>query len=328
MSDATPMANALNAIDVFLGVVLLLTAWVGYRRGFIAAALQLLGVLVSVLVALLGYRSVARVLEAHAPALGVWTWPLGFVATLLLAQLVTSALGAWLVRALPRRVHEHGLNRALGVLPGFLRGLILASLLSVVLLTLPLVDGLSRLTRESKLASGLSVPAAWLDCALTPIFDPAVQRTLQALTVPPESRASIDLRFTVPSPRVRPDLESDLLKLVNTERTAQGRRALQADAELTQVARAHGRDMLARGYFAHVTPDGEDLSNRLGSAQLRYLVAGENLALAPTVEIAHQNLMNSPGHRENLLRAQFGRLGIGVLDAGRHGLIVVENFRN
>jgi uncharacterized protein YkwD len=317
-----------NAVDVVLVFVLLLAIWTGYRRGFIAAGLQLLVVVASVFAALLGYRFVARLLETHAPVLGVFAWPLGFVASWCVAQLVLSALGAGLLRAVPRRVHAHVLNRSLGVLPGFIRGVINASLLSVILLTLPLFDGLSTLTRESKLANRVSVPANWLDCALTPIFDPAVRRTLQALTVPAESRTSLDLHFTVPSPRVRPDLESALLELVNAERTARGRAPLQADPELAQVARAHSRDMLARGYFAHVTPDGKDVSERLRGAQLRYLIVGENLALAPTVEVAHQNLMNSPGHRENLLREQFGRVGIGVLDAGRHGLMVTQDFRN
>jgi uncharacterized protein YkwD len=318
----------MNAVDAVLAVVLLLAMCAGYNRGFIAATLQLVVLFASVLLALLSYRFVARVLETQAPSLAVWTWPLSFVASWLVAQMVLAALSAGLVRAVPRRVHAHALNRWLGVLPGLVSGLLAASLLSVILLTVPLLDRVSTLTRESHLASRFSGAADWLDCQLTPIFEPAVQRTLQALTSPPESRTAIDLRFTVASPRVRPDLESELLELVNAERAAHGRRPLRADAELAQVARGHGRDMLARGYFAHVSPEGKDLADRMRSGKLRYLSAGENLALAPSVEVAHRNLMNSTGHRENLLSEQFGRVGIGVLDAGRHGLMITENFRN
>ena len=61
---------------------------------------------------------------------------------------------------------------------------------------------------------------------------------------------------------------------------------------------------------------------------MAYLSAGENLALAPTLHSAHTGLMHSPGHRANILRPQFGRLGIGILDAGRHGLMVTQEFRN
>ena len=64
------------------------------------------------------------------------------------------------------------------------------------------------------------------------------------------------------------------------------------------------------------------------TARLGYLSAGENLALAPTLAGAHQGLMLSPGHRANILRPQFGRLGIGILDGGAQGLMVTQNFRN
>jgi uncharacterized protein YkwD len=61
---------------------------------------------------------------------------------------------------------------------------------------------------------------------------------------------------------------------------------------------------------------------------VRFRTAGENLALAPTLDIAHNGLMNSPGHRANILRPQFGRLGIGILDGGRAGLMVTQKFRD
>jgi uncharacterized protein YkwD len=97
---------------------------------------------------------------------------------------------------------------------------------------------------------------------------------------------------------------------------------------LTQVARAHSRDMFARGYFSHYTPEGRDLEDRLRTARIGYLTAGENLALAPTLSTAHSGLMHSPGHRANILRPQFGRLGIGILDGGVHGLMVTQAYRN
>jgi uncharacterized protein YkwD len=62
--------------------------------------------------------------------------------------------------------------------------------------------------------------------------------------------------------------------------------------------------------------------------RVRFLAAGENLAYAHTLQIAHTGLMNSPGHRANILRKQFGRLGIGILDGGIHGLMITQNFRN
>jgi uncharacterized protein YkwD len=63
-------------------------------------------------------------------------------------------------------------------------------------------------------------------------------------------------------------------------------------------------------------------------ANVRFLTAGENLALAPTLEIAHRGLMNSPGHRANILNPDFGRVGIGIMDGGMRGLMVSQEFRN
>jgi uncharacterized protein YkwD len=61
---------------------------------------------------------------------------------------------------------------------------------------------------------------------------------------------------------------------------------------------------------------------------VRFITAGENLALAPTLRIAHRGLMNSPGHRANIMNPSFGRVGIGILEGGSHGLMITQNFRN
>jgi uncharacterized protein YkwD len=63
-------------------------------------------------------------------------------------------------------------------------------------------------------------------------------------------------------------------------------------------------------------------------AGVQFRTAGENLALAPTVRVAHTGLMNSPGHRANILRPAFGRLGIGIVDGGYRGIMVSQEFRN
>ena len=119
-----------------------------------------------------------------------------------------------------------------------------------------------------------------------------------------------------------------MLDLVNQERQAAGLAPLQADPELTEVARKHSADMFARGYFAHDTPEGLSPFDRMKQANVHFLTAGENLALAPTLQIAHTGLMNSPGHRANILRREFGRVGIGVMDGGMRGLMVSQEFRN
>lgn len=156
-----------------------------------------------------------------------------------------------------------------------------------------------------------------------------MERTLQALTVKPQSQERVALRFAVMDARPRPDLEAAMRVLVNEERAkVGGLRPLMADTETVDVSRAHSRDMFERSYFAHVTPEGRTPFDRLRTARLGYRAAGENLALARTLDMAHTGLMNSPGHRANILNPAFGRLGIGIVDGGRHGLMVTQTFRN
>jgi len=66
--------------------------------------------------------------------------------------------------------------------------------------------------------------------------------------------------------------------------------------------------------------------DRLEKAGVSYSIAGENLALAPTVQTAHTGLMNSEGHRANILEPQFKRVGIGVIDNGIYGKMFVQIF--
>jgi uncharacterized protein YkwD len=160
----------------------------------------------------------------------------------------------------------------------------------------------------------------------------AIVGLLLALPLPDalaaSAHASMPLGFTVQNPQPRPDLEARMLQWVNAERKAKGLGALRADPELTKVARAHSRDMLARGYFAHMTPEGKDPFERMRQAKVKYLTAGENLAFAPTLAQAQEALMNSSEHRANILRPAFGRVGIGIMEGGHRGEMVTQVFRN
>jgi len=136
------------------------------------------------------------------------------------------------------------------------------------------------------------------------------------------------LKFRVNSPVVRPDLEAAMLRMINREREIAGLMPLTPDPVLTGVARRHSGDMFIRGYFSHYTPEKASFAERFKASRITYSKAGENLAMAPTLEMTHNNLMKSPGHRKNILRPNFGRVGIGIMDGGRYGIMVTQDFRN
>lgn len=318
----------MNAVDWVLVAIVLLGAWGGWRRGFVAGALQLLALVVAVVVAFLVYPAAASRLAPYMAPYEEWAVPAAFVLVFVLAYVLAGAVARALIRATPPRVHLHVANRALGLLPGAVNGLIVAIVAAVLLLTMPLFNALSGLTRDSRLTAWLATPAEWAQGELEPVFEAPIRRALQPMLMPVEAQAFVELPFKVAGAKPRPDLEARMLQMLNAERARHGLRPLRADPELTQVARAHAEDMFTRGYFSHNTPEHVDPFARMARAHVRFLTAGENLALAPTLETAEGGLMHSPGHRANILRPQFGRVGIGILDGGRHGLMVTQEFRN
>jgi uncharacterized protein YkwD len=318
----------MNIIDILLIVIVLLSVLSGWRKGFIVALLDLVVWVGSVLAALFFYKPAANFIEKYITSLGVWTMPVAFLVVMLLARLLLGFISNRLIYSVEQDTHRHVFNKALGMAPGFVSGLINATIVAALLLALPLSENINSRARDSAIAGRLATHVEWLDEKFSPVFDEAVSRTMNKLTVHPKSNETVKLRFNVASPKVREDLEARMLELVNEERAKEGLRPLKADPELAVVARAHSKDMFARGYFSHVTPEGKTPSDRIRAARVRFLTAGENLALGQTLNICHQGLMNSPGHRANILEPSYGRLGIGILDGGIYGLMVTQNFRN
>lgn len=318
----------MNWIDIFLIAVILMAVWSGWSKGFLLGSLELLGWLGSVCAGFTFYPYTEKIFERFLPALGVWSTPLAFILTIIFIRLILSVIINEILKITPKNVHHSVLNHAAGMIPGFLNGLIYAIVLSALLLAFPLSQSIVNTARESKLANNFALQVEWLSEKLSPVFDKAVDKSINKLTVEPKSNEIIKLPFKTTHFKERPELEAKMLQLVNEERRKVGLDTLKPDTALQKVALAHSADMFERGYFAHYTPEGKDPFDRMRDAHIRFYLAGENLALAQTLSIAHQGLMNSPGHRENILRPGFGRLGIGILDGGFYGLMISQEFRN
>lgn len=317
----------MNWVDVLLLVVFLVSVWAGWHRGFLMGSLDLLAWIGSLIAGYVFYPGMAKVL-ARFLDIGPWLLPIAFILTTLIARILIGFVLRLITRTISENANHNPVNKFLGILPGAVNGWIAAVILSALLLSLPLKDSVTNTTRNSRFAGKLAMQSEWANRKLAPVFDDAIKQTMNSLTVHPDSSGTVALPFTHTSPKPRPLLEEQMLVLVNKERTIRGLKPLAADPEMMQVARAHSRDMFARGYFAHHTPDGRDPFDRMESANVRFRTAGENLALAQTVEVAHANLMNSPGHKANILNPAYGRLGIGILDGGYYGLMISQEFRD
>ena len=118
----------------------------------------------------------------------------------------------------------------------------------------------------------------------------------------------------------------ELLDLANQARSQAGVAPLQLNRNLSQAAGLHTAEMAAQQQLSHQFPDEASLMQRLAAASNLYLDrAGENIASAPTVEQAHEALMQSPRHRENLLNPAYSLAGISVVRNGKL-LYITEDF--
>ena len=317
----------MNWIDLILILIVLLAVIAGWYRGFISSALSLLVWVGSFISAYLFYPYVAIFIDKLFDA-GPWLLAIAFILTAILAGTLLSILAGYISRSFPIEAHQNGINKFLGIIPGAIMGYLYAVIFSAILLALPIRDGITEKARSSQLGVQLAVQSEWANRKLAPVFDEAIRQTINSLTVQPGSAEKINLTFKIDNAVPKPNYEAEMLQMINAERQKRGLKPLVADPEMLQIARAHSQDMFAKGYFAHDDLDGKDPFDRMRAANIHFETAGENLALAQTVEIAHVNLMNSPGHRANILNPSFGRVAIGILDGGFYGLMISQEFRN
>ncbi|MGB9812938.1 MAG: CAP domain-containing protein [Thermovenabulum sp.] len=120
--------------------------------------------------------------------------------------------------------------------------------------------------------------------------------------------------------------EKLMLDLVNKERVKAGLKPLEVDMRLVDISRKKSKDMIEKNYFSHISPTYGSPFDALKNAGISYRYAGENIAGAPTVEKAHEALMNSPGHRANILNPNFNKVGIGIVDGGPYGKMFTQTF--
>lgn len=109
---------------------------------------------------------------------------------------------------------------------------------------------------------------------------------------------------------------SALLNGTNSQRSANGSAALTINSKLNAAAQAKANDMVARDYWSHNTPDGEEPWVFIDAQGYNYTKAGENLAYGfDTSNKTIIGWMNSPSHRANLLDVAFTEVGFGYANS-------------
>lgn len=124
-------------------------------------------------------------------------------------------------------------------------------------------------------------------------------------------------------------VQSRLLELINADRARLGRRPLERSAALDGVALAHSIDMRDAGFVGHTSRTTGTAAERVARAGLRVALVLENVGRGYSAEGVHRGLMDSPGHRQNILSADVSHVGLGVTEVAEgegRAFLVTEVF--
>ncbi|MBP1941925.1 CAP domain-containing protein [Cytobacillus luteolus] len=149
---------------------------------------------------------------------------------------------------------------------------------------------------------------------VTVFYDQHQQDTVTSIQIVSEEVEKSKKEFyTASSDTLKEGFEYQLFDLTNATRVNHELPILSWDDHVKETARKHSLDMAQNNYFSHTNLEGQSPFDRMLEDDILFTVAGENLAYGQFSSIfAHEGLMNSLGHRENILQPDFRNLGVGV----------------
>lgn len=317
----------MNLVDLVILLAFGFAIVDGWRRGAIPLLFDVGSLVISILVAFWLDSVVATFFGSIGLSAGLR--PLvAFIVVLLLVDAGLRLALRLTTRLLPQHLDAIPGNQLAGVGLGVAKQAVLTAILVSLLLYLPVVPVVRESIQASKLGPRFASSTPAFERAFATIIEPAVKELQTITTVTQITDEPVKLTTPVGQLVIDPAAEQAMFQLVNKERRALGLGELTWNDELAEVGRIQSKDMWRRQYFSHVNPDGLDPFDRLDAANITYLAAGENLALAPTTPIAHTGLMNSPGHRANILSPEYGEIGIGAIRNGLYGIMYTQLFRD
>lgn len=320
------MSLQLNWVDyVILGTLILFT-FESLGRHLISEVLDFLGFLLAFFISFNYYNFLAKFFENQFSLPHGLSLAAGFMATWFL----TETLFLIIIRFVPVKwsFFRFKYDQVFALLPAFLKGVIFISLLIVLIGTFPIQPNIKKAIGESKLGSFLQKNAYQLEQPVKKVFGGVTNDSLTFLTIKPKTDQRVNLGFQTSEVTINEEDEVNMIRLVNEERVDQGLDKLAFNDKLRKIGRDHSADMFERGYFSHYSPEGKTVADRAVKDGIDFLVIGENLAYAPSVESAFRGLMNSEGHRANILSKDYHKIGIGVMDGGVYGKMFVQVFSN
>jgi uncharacterized protein YkwD len=319
---------ALNPVDAAVIALIGIAAWFGYRAGFVATMYSLASWILAVAAALAFAGPVTTLVETLAGLPKPFAAPIGYVVTLVVVEALFSAAGYVAIRpivALVRRSAVSPVDRILGIVPATIRSIVIVAVAILAIEALPVGSDVKVAVETSRTGRVINAQIAALQPEIEAFTGQLGGSPLLVTRIGEDQTERLDLPDGI-DVSADPVAERQLFDLVNEGRAQNGVGVLVWDERLVPVARSHSEEMFKLKYFSHESPVSGSPFDRLKAAGITYSRAGENLAYAQSVSVAHRALMDSPGHRENILRPEFTRIGIGVINAGIYGRMVTQLF--
>lgn len=315
-----------NYID--LAVLLILGYFVvnSFRHNFWVLLADLVAFISSVFVGIFFYSYLAKLLVLNFSIGESVSKSISFLLISIVSETILGILVGFIVGKLKSDIYEFKFSRFFGVFPGFVQGVFVVSMAINLLMTLPIKPSIKVDIENSKSGKVILEKTIFFESRFKEIFGTVAEEALTYITVKPQSEETIKLDVKKYNLSVDSKSESELIAKVNEERRKIAVGELKQDQDLTIVARKYATEMWNGKFFSHYSLEGKSLVDRLKEGGIKYTFAGENLALAPTYLVAHAGLMNSEGHRQNILNTKFKKIGIGVVDNGIYGKIFVQVF--
>ena len=321
---------AFNWVDFLIIVVFLYQAYQGWFIGFVSLGVSFIAFIISLWIAVVFHQHLAGFLTDKFGIAAVWTTLISYTAIVMAGQIIVMQLLKTVMYRIPKKIAESKINSILGAVVSALNSLTIVVFVLLVILALPLRGTVRKDIRESTIGGAMVKFVEKYGGKLNLTMGDFQKKATAFFTIEPGSKESIPLDVTPTYSDLQVDDidERKLLELLNAEREKAGAPKLTVDVSIVAVARKHSRDMFERRYFAHVDPDGKGPAERMKAGEVHYSVVGENLAYTPDVMTAHEGLLNSPEHKKNMLDRDFHRVGIGIINTDRFGMMVTQDFAN
>ncbi|MFC1626591.1 CvpA family protein [Patescibacteria group bacterium] len=322
------MNMMINWIDIVIFVVLLYFLVSGWEQGVIHLLASLVSFIISFGLALRLNGYVGTFLTDKFGIDMQWSYLLGYVLVAFVAGSILTTSLRVLADKVPIKIVGSKVNHWFGAFVSVLNGLLITTFVLILIQAMPLKGSIRNDIGESYIGNNAMVLSKTYAGEINTSIEQAVKQAKTFLTVTPDSGEDITFDFSVTPDELSIDevSEREMVRLINEERDKIGLSKLYIDTQLTFVAQLYSRQMFLSKHFSHVDVDGETAADRLSKSNIVFIRAGENLAYAPDVEIAHKGLMNSERHRVNILDRRYRRVGIGVIDAGEHGKVFTQLF--